>query len=963
MARMPTRSGRGPSTPFVFVPALGDLALSGALVAGVASNGIILNATSGSLITSSISGLTVNSASRTYSYNGSGSAGSVQGLTETLAGATFSPRNNFVTIVSASVPAFTSNPSISPSNGDQNTTYTAIDGAMSNGGTVSARRWLLNGTSIGTGTTIVPGAPGSLVLENTGTGNAKATSTAVTVASSGTPTPGSSIGGVPFGTVATSGPENGMTMTTGDDFDGAISLMGPANRYGDYGTTRGNYIIAADGQQPRASGTGAGTGLGGTDCDPLWTGHLDSNRGKPIASFADTIVSSNGKLTLTQRNATSGELPHLPPKTNQNVVSSMIHTAFHSLVRAPGVIEWEEQRFANYRDHFTGWAMQRLNGTINDAEADVEAASKSSGDGDGRDIEFNVNVWDAGSRQSGRSGGSSPATVVDWSVPHRFKIAFTEVGLIEYYMDGTLMYTFSTEKTKVLADAYHAVFTAHMYNVSRPSGATTYVINWWRMWAKNKHYTPKVAPTLIQVAAGETKTVVLPAALDLWGENIADEVEACMMEPNEPGGTLNGVMYTQFPSGITYNASTRELTVSGQTRAGRVNIGRWVNLPGCSSRVHRVVVEVGPVINMPDLTVTQGGAVSYDLYAAVDCGVLVTDGSVCTKQITVSSLPSGLSYNSSTGILSGSTSEAAGDRTVTISATNSVGQTATKTFKLTIQAQPSEQTYAYQSYAGIIGNFDAGRASQFPSSTQSGNVDTWFNPIQVNGATAGDLTKPSTVSVVPQRILGQLGGRAIMRFVKGSDGATSAVLEAPLNSPLSTALSGVSTSFTLAFLFKPKGGTGTGLVGGWAEQLNGTTARNCGIVRRSGTASSFRYGSTTGTPSADISIGIIPDDAWSLVVIRHTAGTDGSGNPTGTTDVWINKTKVVDAVSQVSTSAWTGIGRFSVGSMMGNTGLASRYPGTGFDGDIALALPIMASLSNAQIDQMHTDIYANWSLS
>lgn len=169
---------------------LNDLVLSGALVAGVASNGIILNATSGSLITSSISGLTVNSASRTYSYNGSGSAGSVPGLTETLAGATFSPRNNFVTIVSASVPAFTSNPSISPSNGDQSTTFAAIDGAMSNGGTVSARRWLLNGTSIGSGTTIVPGAPGSLVLENTGTGNVKATSTVITVAATGNPPSG-----------------------------------------------------------------------------------------------------------------------------------------------------------------------------------------------------------------------------------------------------------------------------------------------------------------------------------------------------------------------------------------------------------------------------------------------------------------------------------------------------------------------------------------------------------------------------------------------------------------------------------------------------------------------------------------------------------------------------------------------------------------------------------------------------
>lgn len=189
MAFMPTRGGRGPSTPIIFVPTLNDLVLSGALVAGVASTGTILNATTGSVIASTVPGLTVNSPARTYSYNGAGSAGSVQGLTETLAGATFSPRNNTVTIVSASIPAFTSNPSISPTSGNTATTFTAIDGAMSNGGAVLGRRWVLNGTSIGTGTTIVPGAQGSLVLENTGTGNVLATSTAITVTATGTPTP------------------------------------------------------------------------------------------------------------------------------------------------------------------------------------------------------------------------------------------------------------------------------------------------------------------------------------------------------------------------------------------------------------------------------------------------------------------------------------------------------------------------------------------------------------------------------------------------------------------------------------------------------------------------------------------------------------------------------------------------------------------------------------------------------
>ncbi|MBD8677933.1 hypothetical protein [Sphingomonas sp. CFBP 13720] len=184
-----TRGGRGSSAPFTYVPSLNDLVLSGALVAGVPSSGTILNATTGSTIASAVPGLTVNSAARTYSYNGTGAVGAVQGLTETLAGATFSPRNNVVTLVSASVAAFTSNPSISPTSGNVGATFSAIDGAMSNGGQVLGRRWLLNGTSIGTGTTVVPVVQGSLVLENTGTGNVVATSPAVTVSATTGPTP------------------------------------------------------------------------------------------------------------------------------------------------------------------------------------------------------------------------------------------------------------------------------------------------------------------------------------------------------------------------------------------------------------------------------------------------------------------------------------------------------------------------------------------------------------------------------------------------------------------------------------------------------------------------------------------------------------------------------------------------------------------------------------------------------
>lgn len=87
-------------------------------------------------------------------------------------------------------PAFTTQPSISPTSGTAGTTlFTATDGVASNS-TGLTRRWLLGTTPIGTGTTITPSSAGSLTLEVTATGaggTTIATSAAVTVAAAPAP--------------------------------------------------------------------------------------------------------------------------------------------------------------------------------------------------------------------------------------------------------------------------------------------------------------------------------------------------------------------------------------------------------------------------------------------------------------------------------------------------------------------------------------------------------------------------------------------------------------------------------------------------------------------------------------------------------------------------------------------------------------------------------------------------------
>lgn len=87
-------------------------------------------------------------------------------------------------------PVFSVQPSISPTGGTAGeTTFTASDGTASNT-TAYTRRWLLNGTAIGTAATILPASDGSLVLEVTATGEGGSTvetSSAVTVVAATTP--------------------------------------------------------------------------------------------------------------------------------------------------------------------------------------------------------------------------------------------------------------------------------------------------------------------------------------------------------------------------------------------------------------------------------------------------------------------------------------------------------------------------------------------------------------------------------------------------------------------------------------------------------------------------------------------------------------------------------------------------------------------------------------------------------
>ena len=156
-------------------------------------------------------------------------------------------------------PVFTTVPSISPASGTAGaTTFTASDGAASNASGYT-RRWLLDGTAIGTGATVTPSAAGSLVLEVTahgpgGDSQPASSATVAVAAAQSTPT-------LPSGLVFRLRPGD-TTANPGFTTNGA-------------GVTQivdsvGGVVFTATGGSPKfrtAASTGSSTGAAGIDFD------------------------------------------------------------------------------------------------------------------------------------------------------------------------------------------------------------------------------------------------------------------------------------------------------------------------------------------------------------------------------------------------------------------------------------------------------------------------------------------------------------------------------------------------------------------------------------------------------------------------------------------------------------------------------------------------------------------------
>jgi hypothetical protein len=484
------------------------------------------------------------------------------------------------------------------------------------------------------------------------------------------------VGGVAIGAAGDPGTiYEGYKLAWGDDF-AAIDIVGPSKTTG-YLTNRGTMSMP---------GARSGATAPHYYVDPLHTGYNDSGRGVP--PITDTLSIQGGtRLKLLTRAATSGEKAHFAPSSYAGgkpvICASSINTSrkikFYVGTSGGEIIVEAKMRHTPKAGNPAGWHTGLWT---------TSGAPTVSSDNDEWDFNesnsqaayFIRNVWTGGSFVSTSVAG--PFDMFD-GTDHRWTLVMSQTSA-NLYIDGVLSGTSNTNANSKGLPAY-LVFTGVVYNaafhtesfsesawVADTDGAAVEIDDF-RVWSKAAlpHYKPLALASDVNVAYAGTTTVVLPPAANLWGDGGVTEYVQCVAgEVNDPTGD---VLFLQFPTGVSYDSGTRTITVdwsASSTPPGRLmfTVDAY-QATGSTCEPLTFQVNRGPKITIATQSWTNGSAISsLDVYAACNCGNLLP------KTISVTNLPAGLSFSSSTGLVTG-TPTAVSSGTFTVQVTNAVGQT------------------------------------------------------------------------------------------------------------------------------------------------------------------------------------------------------------------------------------------------------------------------------------------------
>ena len=181
--------------------------------------------------------------------------------------------------------------------------------------------------------------------------------------------------------------------------------------------------------------------------------------------------------------------------------------------------------------------------------------------------------------------------------------------------------------------------------------------------------TPTLAvPTFTLSSSSETRTVNTAAT----GFTI-----------NSTGGTIASFAINATPAGMSFNTSTGELTGTPNTVASATAYTvTATNASGSATAIFTLTVAAAPLAT-PAFTLTHTSETVIVDTAATGFTINSTGGAIAS--FAINATPAGMSFNTSTGELTGTPNTVASATAYTVTATNASG-TASRTFVLTVSA-------------------------------------------------------------------------------------------------------------------------------------------------------------------------------------------------------------------------------------------------------------------------------------
>jgi len=479
---------------------------------------------------------------------------------------------------------------------------------------------------------------------------------------------------------------DGYTLAWGDEFN-TLDILAPGIPRGRYFTTR-TYLTG-----PRGSDTILGPQY---NADPFHVGFNDTNRGNAVGY--DNMGVASSALRLQARLATAPERVFFQG-TGRYALAAMICStgvvAFHPDTQGTGDIV-VEARIKHSTTNPVGWHPTFW------TQSDEPTSVDNNQTGDEHDFEgtytqanLHRNIWGP------LSGGSNSAGGVFFNYDNAyhlwtFVLSKSATDGVKLYKDGVLFDTgaYSSNLSDKLS---RFLLTSHVDSDGTEAGWTADAdgarmdVDYVRVWNRTAkpRFVPLQSVTDVNIAFGGSTTITLPSLSALWGPNaVSDYVQAVMAEENEPGGVHSTPGYIQFPAGVTYNSTTRVITVAPSgSKAGRINFVVKGKAPGCVSEALRFAVNVGPKVNASTIPLAASTSGTFDLYAVCDCGVLVSNAAgVRTKTISVTGLPVWATYNDTTGLITYTAPGSNSTTAITVLVTNSIGQTVSTSVNLTVTA-------------------------------------------------------------------------------------------------------------------------------------------------------------------------------------------------------------------------------------------------------------------------------------